>query len=86
MLKYVYQIVRGGILRLSITATEFKQNLGKYLTLAATEDIYITKNGIIIAKLVSPHQDKLKMVEELFGSVPDTLTLEEVREERLRKI
>ena len=30
---------------MSITATELKRNLGKYLTLAATEDIYITKNG-----------------------------------------
>ena len=30
---------------MSITATELKSNLGKYLLLAATEDIFITKNG-----------------------------------------
>ena len=30
---------------MSITATELKRNLGKYLLLAATEDIFITKNG-----------------------------------------
>ena len=30
---------------MSITATELKNNLGKYLLLSATEDIYITKNG-----------------------------------------
>ena len=30
---------------MSITATEFKMNLGKYLMLSETEDIYITKNG-----------------------------------------
>lgn len=28
---------------MSITATELKQNLGRYLLLAATEDVYITK-------------------------------------------
>lgn len=28
---------------MSITATELKNNLGKYLLLSATEDIYITK-------------------------------------------
>lgn len=71
---------------MSITATELKLNLGKYLLLAATEDIYITKNGTTVAKLVSPYQNKLSLVDELFGSVPDTLTLEEAREERLTKI
>ena len=29
---------------MSITATELKINLGKYLILAETEDIYITRN------------------------------------------
>lgn len=28
-----------------ITATEFKTNLGKYLEMAASQDIFITKNG-----------------------------------------
>ena len=71
---------------MSITATELKLNLGKYLLLAATEDIYIIKNGTTVAKLVSPYQNKLSLVDELFGSVPDTLSLEEAREERLNKI
>ena len=34
---------------MSITATELKNNLGKYLLLSATEDIYITKNGKVVA-------------------------------------
>ena len=69
-----------------ITATELKTNLGKYLLLAATEDIFITRNGKTIAKLTSPYQNKLDTVEELFGSIPATMTLEESREERLNKI
>ena len=30
---------------MTITATEFKNNLGKYLDLASTEEIFISKNG-----------------------------------------
>ena len=33
---------------MSITATELKNNLSKYLLLSATEDVYITKNGKVI--------------------------------------
>jgi len=69
-----------------ITATELKLNLGKYLVLATDEDIYITKNGTTIAKLVSPYQDKLTLVDELFGSIPDTITFDEANKERLEKI
>ncbi|MCM1328942.1 MAG: type II toxin-antitoxin system prevent-host-death family antitoxin [Ruminococcus sp.] len=71
---------------MSITATEFKTNFGKYLLMAATEDIYITKNGKIIAKLTSPYQNKLDTVNSLFGSVPDTVTLENAKKERLDEI
>jgi prevent-host-death family protein len=71
---------------MSITATELKLNLGKYLLLAATQDIYITRNGKTIAKLVSPYQDRVDTVNTLFGSVPDTITLEEAREERLNSL
>ena len=68
---------------MSITATELKNNLGKYLLLAATEEVYITRNGKTIA---SPYQNKLNTVESLFGSVPATMTLEQAREERLGKL
>jgi len=65
-----------------ITATELKLNLGKYLLLAATQDIYITRNGKTIAKLVPPYQDRIDTVDALLGSVPDTITLEEAQEDR----
>lgn len=68
---------------MSITATELKQNLSKYLLLSMTEDIYITRNGKVVSKLTNPFQDKLSTVDALFGSVPNTVTLEEAREERL---
>ena len=71
---------------MSITATELKMNLGKYLLLSSTQDIFITKNGKVISKLSSPFEDRTEMARSLFGILPDTLTLEEAREERLNQI
>ena len=71
---------------MSITATELKMNLGKYLLLSATEDIFITKNGKIISKLTNPFQDRVELVESLFGILPADASPEEAREERLSKI
>ena len=71
---------------MSITATELKANLGKYLTLAATEDIFITQYGKVVAKLSSPFQDRLSITESLIGILPQTMTLEEAREERLSNL
>ncbi len=71
---------------MSITATELKNNLGKYLLLSASEDVYITKNGKIIAKLTNPFQERVDLAKSLFGILPADISLEEAREERLAKI
>ena len=67
---------------MTITATELKANLGKYLSLAATEDVFITQYGKVIAKLTNPFQNRVEMAESLFGILPQTMTLEEVKSER----
>ena len=67
---------------MSITATELKTNLGKYLALAAREEIYITQYGKVVAKLSSPFQNRVQIAESLFGALPQTTTWEEAREER----
>ena len=71
---------------MSITATELKTNLSKYLMLSATEDIYITRNGKIISKLTNPFIDRVAMVESLVGIIPDTLDIDDAKEERVKKI
>ena len=71
---------------MSITATEFKNNLGKYLLLAETVDIFITRNGKVVAKLTNPNQDRVNRAESLFGILSDDRTLEESKKERLSKI
>ena len=69
-----------------ITATELKNNLGKYLMLAATEDIFITRNGKVVAKLSNPHQDRVDIAKSLFGILSNEPTLEKVREDNLNSI
>lgn len=71
---------------MSITATELKENLGKYLLLAEKEDVYITRNGKVVAKLTNPYQNRVDMAKSLFGILPADITLEHAREERLNKI
>ena len=71
---------------MSITATELKTNLSKYLMLSAMQDIFITKNGKIIAKLSNPFQDRVEMVNSLEGIIPQEASEKAAREERLSRI
>ncbi len=71
---------------LSITTTELKTNLSKYLALASREDVLITRYGKVIAKLASPFQERVSIAESLFGSLPQSTTLEEAMNERITEI
>lgn len=71
---------------MSITTAELERNLGKYLLLVEKEDIYITHNGRVVAKLTNPNQDRVEAARSLFGILPADVTLEEAREERLDRI
>lgn len=68
---------------MSITATELKQNLGKYLLLSAQEDVFITKNGKVVAKLTNPYQDRVSIAQSLFGILPKDADINVSKEERL---
>jgi len=71
---------------LIITATELKTNIGKYLRLAETQDIIITKNNKPIAKLTSLREDKLATLNDLVGIVKDDgYTLDDARKDRLAR-
>ena len=62
---------------MTITATELKNDLSKYLQLAESEDVLITKNGRIMCKLSSPYADKIAILESLVGIIPEGATIEE---------
>lgn len=51
-----------------VTATELKLNLGRYLNLVLSEDIWITKNGKIVAKLVNSN---ISAVDSISGILKD---------------
>ena len=62
---------------MTITATELKNDLIKYLKLADSEEVFITKNGRVMCKLSSPYVDKMALVDSLIGILPENATIEE---------
>ena len=71
---------------MQVTATEFKLNLGKYLNLVLTEDIWITKNGKTVAKVINPNVSSVDAISGILaGKVPDSLDREVLRSERLAR-
>ena len=72
---------------MTITATEFKTNLGKYLEEVSNEDIFITKNGKIIAQLSTPKTNKIAAFQSLVGIAKSAgnMTLDDIKDERLKR-
>ncbi|MCL6638408.1 MAG: type II toxin-antitoxin system prevent-host-death family antitoxin [Firmicutes bacterium] len=69
-----------------ITATELKANIGKYLQLAETQDIIVTKNNKPVVKLTGIRENKLEILDSLVGIIEDDgYTLEDARRDRLTR-
>lgn len=68
-----------------VTATEFKTNFGKYLELITKEDIFITRNGKTVAKVVNPQISAVDSLRGMLKDVPADIDLDSIREERLSK-
>ncbi len=68
-----------------VTATEFKTNFGKYLDLISEEDIFITRNGKTIAKVINPQISAVDSLRGMLKDIPSDITPDSLREERLLK-
>jgi antitoxin (DNA-binding transcriptional repressor) of toxin-antitoxin stability system len=69
-----------------VTATELKANIGHYLDAVAQDEVFITKNGKLIAKLSNPAQDKQAILDSLVGiTAGNPVSLEEAKKERLSR-
>lgn len=68
-----------------VTATEFKTNFGKYLDMITKEDIFITRNGKTIAKVINPQVSAVDSLRGMLKDVPSDINLDSLREERLSK-
>ena len=70
-----------------ISASELKNNLGKYIDMAETEDIYVTKNGKQRIKISSAKQRPLAFIDGIFKGL--NITDEEIKDlkwERLKNV
>ena len=68
---------------MSITVTDLRYNVSKYLKIAKNEDVFIKKNGKVVAKLTNPYASKVKTVKSLAGILEGGMSLEEAKRERL---
>ena len=69
---------------MTITASELKNNLGKYIELAETKDIYVTKNGQQRKKISSTKQRSLSFVGGIFKDID--ISNEDIKWERLGNV
>lgn len=67
---------------MEITMTELKNDLKLYIERSSTEDIVITKNGKIIAKIVNPYKDRIASLESIFGILPEDTPVEKLLDEK----
>jgi prevent-host-death family protein len=79
---------------MQVALSDLKVNVGKYVDLAETEDVVITKYGKPAAKIIrfdkepwymKKMPEKITSVEQLFGTLPNDIDLEDVRNERLSR-
>ena len=79
---------------MQVALSDLKTNVGKYVDLADSEDVIITKYGKPAAKIVRFDKEpwylkkvpeKVTDVEQLFGTLPNDIDLDDVRIERLTK-
>ena len=54
----------------TITATELKENLGKYMILGQKEEIEVTNRGKVVFYITPQRLKLMEEWESLFGSLP----------------
>ena len=78
---------------MEVALSDLKVNVGKYVNLSETEDIIITKYGKPTAKIIRFDKepwytkkvpDTITSVEQLFGTLPGDIDLEDIKTERLK--
>ena len=52
---------------MQVALSELKINVGKYVDLSEQGDVYITRNGKQVAKIISIKRDRVAEMESLFG-------------------
>ena len=72
---------------MTITASELKNNLRKYIDLAESEDIFVTKNGEQRIKISCAKKRPLSMLDSVFKDINiSDEDIEDMKWERLRNV
>ena len=77
---------------MQVALSDLKTNVGKYVNLAEKQDVIITKYGKPAAKIIrfdkepwykKKMPEKVTSVEQLFGTLPDDIDLDDIKAGRL---
>jgi prevent-host-death family protein len=66
-----------------VSSTDVQNNFGKYLELASSREIVITKNGNAVARLIGIKTPEKSLSEQLRGIIPADVDERAVKGERL---
>lgn len=69
---------------MQISVSELKANAGKYVSMVNEQDIFITRNGKMIARLTTAKLDKTVAAQALFGILPSDAELDAAKKERFK--
>ena len=64
------------------TSTDVQNNFGKYLEIAAGQEVVITRNGAAVARLIGMKAQEKSLSEKLRGIVPADIDEKAVKDER----
>jgi len=79
---------------MQIALSELKINVGKYVDIAESQDVIITKYGKPTAKIIrfdkepwytKKMPEQISSIDQLFGTLPNDIDLEDIKTERLLK-
>ncbi|MCL2525498.1 MAG: type II toxin-antitoxin system Phd/YefM family antitoxin [Coriobacteriia bacterium] len=68
---------------MKVSISELKTNPGYYIDLSQNQRIAITKNGKVVANIISAIPSKHDSARKLIGSLPANLDYDALREERI---
>ena len=77
---------------MQIALYEFKNNVSKYINIATNRDVVITKHGTPAVKIIRFDKElwqskeipeNIDSIEQLFGTLPSDINLDEVKKGRL---
>jgi prevent-host-death family protein len=70
---------------MNVSISQLKTNPGHFIGLAQSEQVGITKNGRVVARLVPANPSKQEAARRLIGILPSDLDYDALREERILK-